>query len=95
MASLHPSRKMVAPSRAPRDDGAMLNIVSLVIGVVALILTLIAFLPLLGWANWFILPLAVIALVLGLFSSKKSGQTLAIVVIAIGVIRLLIGGGLF
>ncbi len=38
----------------------MSNLVSLVIGVVALVLAAVAFLPLLGWANWFILPLAVI-----------------------------------
>ena len=36
----------------------MLNLVSLLIGVVALVFALIAFLPLLGWANWFIIPLA-------------------------------------
>ena len=38
----------------------MLNIVSLVIGVVALVLAAVAFLPLLGWANWLIIPLALI-----------------------------------
>jgi len=38
----------------------MFNIVSLIIGFVALILAVIAFIPLLGWANWLIIPLAVI-----------------------------------
>ena len=47
----------------------MLNLVSLVIGVVALILAAVAFMPLLGWANWFILPLAVIGAGVGQMSN--------------------------
>ncbi len=38
----------------------MFNVVSIIIGVVALLFAVIAFLPLLGWANWLIIPLAVI-----------------------------------
>ena len=38
----------------------MLNVVSIIIGTVALLCALVAFLPLLGWINWFIIPLAVI-----------------------------------
>ena len=37
----------------------MFNIVSIIIGLVALALAAVAFLPLLGWANWLIIPLAV------------------------------------
>jgi hypothetical protein len=36
----------------------MFNLVSLIIGAVALLFALIAFLPFLGWANWLIIPLA-------------------------------------
>ena len=39
----------------------MLNIVSLLIGLVSLVLVAIAFFPLLGWANWLILPLPISA----------------------------------
>ena len=38
----------------------MFNLVSLIIGFVALICALVAFIPLLGWANWLIIPLAII-----------------------------------
>jgi hypothetical protein len=38
----------------------MFNLVSLIIGAVALLFALIAFLPFLGWANWLIIPLAII-----------------------------------
>jgi hypothetical protein len=72
----------------------MLNIVSLVIGAISLILALIAFIPLLGWANWFIIPVAVVGLVVGMLSSSNAGRNLNIVVIVIGVIRLSLGGGL-
>lgn len=73
----------------------MLNIVSLLIGAVALLLTLIALIPLLGWANWLILPFAVVGLVLGLLSRGNAGRNLNIVVLVIGILRLWIGGGIF
>ena len=72
----------------------MLNIASLVIGVVALILAVFAFIPLLGWANWVIVPIAVIGLALGAISDKTAGRNLNIVVIVIGVVRLMLGGGI-
>ena len=73
----------------------MLNIVSLIIGVVTLPMALIAFFPLLGWANWFIIPLAIIGAIVGMLSSHTSGRTLNLVVIGIAVLRLIIGGGIF
>jgi hypothetical protein len=73
----------------------MLNIVSLAIGVVALPMALVAFFPLLGWANWFIIPLAVIGAIVGMLSSHTSGRTLNLVVIAVAVLRLFLGGGIF
>lgn len=73
----------------------MLNITSIVIGLVALVMALFAFIPLLGWANWFIIPVAVVGLVIGLLSSSgKTGRNLNLVVIGIGVVRLFLGGGL-
>jgi hypothetical protein len=73
----------------------MLNLISLLIGAVALILAAVAFIPLIGWANWFIIPLAVIGLGIGAISSSNTGRNLNIVVIVVGVLRLMIGGGIF
>jgi hypothetical protein len=73
--------------------GIMRNTLSILIGIIALILVIIAFIPLLGWANWIIIPVAVVGLALGAMSDKTSGRNLNIVVIAVGVIRLLLGGG--
>lgn len=72
----------------------MLNIASLVIGVIALVLAIPAFIPLLGWANWIIVPIAVVGLALGVMSDRTSGRNLNIVVIVIGVVRLMLGGGI-
>ena len=71
----------------------MFNVVSLIIGVVALILAVIAFIPLLGWANWLIIPLAVIGAGVGMVSRSTSGRNLNLFVVVIGVVRLILGGG--
>lgn len=72
----------------------MLNITSIVIGLIALILAVFAFIPLLGWANWVIIPFAVVGLALGAMSDRTAGRNLNIVVIVIGVVRLMLGGGI-
>ena len=74
---------------------AMLNFLSIIIGVGALALLVPAFLPLLGWANWVIIPIAVVGLALGAMSSSNVGRNLNIVVIVVGVLRLMLGGGIF
>lgn len=73
----------------------MLNILSLIVGLGALVLALFAFLPFLGWANWVIIPMAVVGLALGAMSDSKAGRNLNIVVIVVGVVRLSLGGGIF
>lgn len=73
----------------------MLNFLSLFVGFIALGLAVFAFLPFLGWANWAIIPLAMVGLGLGVFSSGTAGRNLNLVVIAIGAFRLFMGGGVF
>jgi hypothetical protein len=72
----------------------MFNIVSLIIGAVALVFALIAFIPLLGWANWLIIPLAIIGAVVGMMSRSTAGRNLNLFVILVGVVRLMLGGGI-
>jgi hypothetical protein len=72
----------------------MLNLVSLIIGFVALILAIVAFIPLLGWANWLIIPIAILGAVIGMFSSGTAGRNLNLVVIVVGIVRLILGGGI-
>ena len=73
----------------------MFNLISLVIGVVALVSALVAFVPLLGWLNWLVIPLAMIGLAFGAVSDGRAGRNLNLVVIGAAVLRLMIGGGLF
>jgi hypothetical protein len=72
----------------------MFNLVSLIIGFVALICAVIAFIPLLGWANWLIVPLAIIGAVVGMMSRGTAGRNLNLFVIVIGIVRLMLGGGI-
>ena len=70
------------------------NLISIIIGIVALLCTAIAFIPLLGWANWLIIPLAVVGAGIGQLSPSKTGRNLNLIVIVIGAIRLSLGGGI-
>jgi hypothetical protein len=73
----------------------MLNLISIVLGVAALIGVAVAFLPLLGWLNWFVLPAAVVGLALGAASGSRGGRNLNLVVLIVGTLRLMLGGGIF
>lgn len=72
----------------------MLNLVSLIIGAVALVCAVVAFVPLLGWLNWLIIPLAIIGAGVGVVSKSNGGRNLNLFVIVVGVIRLMLGGGI-
>jgi hypothetical protein len=72
----------------------MFNLLSIIFGAVALLLALPAFLPLLGWLNWFVIPMALIGLGLGVVSKSKAGRNLNLVVIVVAALRLMLGGGI-
>ncbi len=71
----------------------ILNAFSILIGLVALLFALPAFLPFLGALNWLIVPLAVLGAALGAMSGRTSGRNLNLVVILVGTGRLMLGGG--
>lgn len=73
----------------------MLNLVSLIIGVVALVFAIFAFIPLLGIFNWLIAGLAIIGAGIGAMSQGTAGRNLNLVVLLICVLRLWLGGGIF
>lgn len=72
----------------------MLNVLSLLIGLVAGVVAVFGLIPFVGWANWFVIPVAGFGLVLGLISSRKEGQILCLVVLAVALVRLMLGGGI-
>ena len=71
-----------------------MNVLSTIIGLMALIIALVGFIPLLGWLNWFAIPLGVVGLVVGLMSRETSGRNINLVVLALAVVRLALGGGI-
>ena len=88
------SRKQLDGRAKSCDTGRMLNMLSILIGLAALLLAIPAFIPLLGWANWIVVPIAVVGLAFGAMSNRSSGRNLNIVVIIVGIVRLMLGGGL-
>ena len=72
----------------------MLNLLSILFGIVSLVVVVPATIPLLGWANWFALPLIVIGVVLGQLSSSNGGRNFCLIVLLIAAIRLSLGGGI-
>lgn len=73
----------------------MFNIASIIIGFIALICALVAFLPLLGWLNWLIIPLAILGAGVGVISRGTAGRNLNLFVIVVAIFRLMLGGGIF
>jgi hypothetical protein len=70
------------------------NLISIVIGILALIGALVGFIPLLGWLNWGVIPLAVVGLVVGLLARENGGRNINLVVLVLAVVRLMLGGGI-
>jgi len=73
----------------------MLSLISVLIGAVALLLAIPAFVPLFGWVNWLIIPIALLGALVGQFARGKGARNFCFVVVAICAFRLWIGGGLF
>jgi hypothetical protein len=73
----------------------MLNLLSILVGVVALPLMLVALIPLLGWLNYLVVPIAVVGIALGALSDNNGGRNLNIVVALVGTVRLWLGGFIF
>lgn len=72
----------------------MLNLLSILTGIVALALAIPSTIPFLGWGNWFVLPIAIVGIGLGVLSKSNGGRNFCLIVLAIAVLRLLLGGGI-
>lgn len=77
-----------------RINSAMLSVLASLIGIVALILMIPTVIPFLGWANWLIIPIALLGAAIGSFSDRNTGRNFCLIVAGIGIIRLFIGGGI-
>lgn len=70
----------------------MLNLLSLIIGIVAFPVMLIGLIPLLGALNYLVIPMAILGVTLGALSDSNTGRNLNIVVLIVGGVRLWMGG---
>lgn len=73
----------------------MLNILSILIGLVSLVVVIVGQVPLLGSLNWLALPFLAVGAGLGALSSSNGGRNFCLVVLVIAVVRLWLGGGIF
>lgn len=73
----------------------MLNLFSILFGILSLIIVIPSTIPFLGWGNWFALPLIAIGVGLGALSRTNSGRNFCLIVLLIAVVRLSMGGGIF
>lgn len=71
-----------------------MNILSKIIGIIALIIMLFGLIPLFGILNWIVIPLALLGLIVGVFSKNTGGLTLNGIVLIVSFIRLIVGGGI-
>lgn len=81
-----------------------MGVISLLWGIVAMIWMVIALIPLLGWGNWFLIPFAAVGAIvaaIGIMLTRaesrgraKAGLILNVIVIAVAVFRLSLGGGI-
>ena len=80
-----------------------MGLISLLWGIVSMILMVIALIPLVGWANWLLIPFAAVGAVIGAIGvlltrsesngRAKAGLLLNGIVILVGIDRLGMGGG--
>ena len=73
----------------------MLNLLSILIGLAAIVPLMFAFIPFLGWANWFLLPLPILGLIIGSVSSGNAGRNLNLMLLLVAIVRLWLGHGIF
>jgi hypothetical protein len=71
----------------------IMKIIGFLFGLISLLLSLIGFIPMLGWLNWLFVPFAIIGLIVSSITNSSGGKTMSIVAIIVGMLRLILGGG--
>ncbi len=81
-----------------------MGLLSMLWGLASMLWMIVAFIPLLGWGNWFMIPFAGMGLLLAGIAfaitspanrgRAKAGLMLNGIAVVVGVIRLSIGGGI-
>ncbi len=66
----------------------------LILGILAVLGMLLAFVPLLGWLNWINIPFAILGLIISAIGKSNRGMVLCGIAIMFGLLRLIMGGGI-
>lgn len=72
----------------------IMNLVSIILGLISFVMAIVGCIPFLGWFNWITLFIAGLGIILGSFSKNKVGRNICIVVFIIALFRLHMGGGI-
>ena len=83
----------------------MLRVLSLVWGILSILGMLVAFVPCFGWLNWVVIPFALVGLVIsglayvGALQDRRGGPIIGLIAcstaVVFGIMRLMVGGGVF
>ena len=81
-----------------------MGLISLLWGIVSICWMVLAFIPLLGWGNWFLIPFASVGAIIGAVGigttapgkrgRAKAGLVLNAIAIIVGIVRLNLGMGI-
>ena len=71
-----------------------MKIIGRIFGLITIVLMVVAFIPLLGWLNWFVIPFAILGLLFSVIGKSTGGTVICIVAIVLGMLRLMLGGGI-
>ncbi|MCW3836424.1 hypothetical protein ACFQ1E_10640 [Sphingomonas canadensis] len=74
----------------------MLNIISILIGIIALPIALVGIIPIpfVPLLNWIALPIAIVGAAVGAMSDSNAGRNLNLVIILVSGLRLFLTGGI-
>jgi len=71
----------------------VMQILSVLIGLVCAVLLVPGLIPLLGWLQWAVLAGCVLGIIFGSFCQRKIGLTINVTVALVAALRLFLGGG--
>ena len=74
---------------------SVMQILSVLIGLVCAALLVPGLIPLLGWLQWAVLAGCVVGIICGSFCQRKIGLTINVAVALVAALRLFLGGGVF
>ena len=83
----------------------MLRVLSLAWGILSILGMLVAFVPCFGWLNWAVIPFATVGLVIsglayvGATQDRRGSSIIGLITcstaVVFGIMRLMVGGGIF